>query len=45
MSASLGADRDDRHAAGQLGQPLLELLAIVFAFGGFDLLRICWMRV
>ena len=33
-----GADRDDRHAAGQLGQPLLELLAVVVALGGFDLI-------
>ena len=32
-----GADRDDRHAAGQLGQPLLELLLVVLAFGGVDL--------
>ena len=25
------ADLDDRHAAGQLGQPLLQLLAVVVA--------------
>ena len=33
-----GADRDDGHAAGQLGQPLLKLLAVVFAVGGVDLI-------
>ena len=33
----IGTDRDDRHAAGQLGQPLLELFAIVFAVRGRDL--------
>ncbi len=33
----LGTDRDDRHAAGQLGQPLLQLLAIVVAVGLLDL--------
>ena len=32
-----GADRDDRHAAGQLGQPFLELLLVVLALGRFDL--------
>ena len=32
-----GADRDDRHAAGELGQPLLELLLVVLALGRFDL--------
>ena len=30
------ADRDDGHAAGQLGEPLLQLLAIVIAGGAFD---------
>ena len=32
-----GADVDLRHAAGQLGQPLLQLLAVVVAVGVFDL--------
>ncbi len=32
-----GADVDLRHAAGQLGQPLLQLLAIVVAVGVLDL--------
>ena len=39
ISASDGApDADDRHAAGQLGQPLLELLAVVVAGRLLDLL-------
>ena len=33
-----GADADLGHAAGQLGQPLLELLAVVVAGGGLDFL-------
>ena len=33
----LGADADHRHAAGQLGQPFLELFLVVFAFGLGDL--------
>src|SRR5690606_12390208 len=33
-----GTDADDGHAAGQLGEPLLELLAIVLAVGLFDAL-------
>ena len=33
----LGADADDRHAAGELGQPLLELLLVVLALGLGDL--------
>ncbi len=32
------ADGDDRHAAGELGQPLLELLLVVLALGGLDLI-------
>ena len=32
-----GADFDDRHAAGELRQPLLQLLAIVVGRGLFDL--------
>ena len=32
------ADVEDRHAAGQLREPLLELLAVVVAGGGLDLL-------
>ena len=32
-----GADVDLGHAAGQLGQPLLQLLAVVVAVGRFDL--------
>ena len=32
-----GADLDDRHAAGQLRQPLLQFLAIVIRGGLFDL--------
>src|SRR5258706_102737 len=32
-----GADLDDGHAAGQLGQPLLELLAVVVGVGVLDL--------
>ena len=32
-----GADLDDGHAAGQLGQPLLELLAVVVRGGVLDL--------
>ena len=40
-----GADRDDRHAAGQLRQPLLELLAVVLALGALrSALRICSIR-
>ena len=31
-----GADLDLRHAAGQLGQPLLQLLAVVVAVGAVD---------
>src|SRR5262249_59716175 len=31
------ADLDDRHAAGQLGQPLLQLLAVVVRRGLVDL--------
>ena len=39
------ADRNDRDAAGELRQPLLQLLAIVVAVGAFDLpLRICSIR-
>ena len=34
---SSGADLDDGHAAGQLGHPLLELLAVVLGGGLFDL--------
>ena len=37
LGFGLGADRDDRHAAGQLGQPLLELLLVVLALGLVDL--------
>ena len=33
----VGADRDDRHAAGQLGQPLLELLLSYSLVGLLDL--------
>jgi hypothetical protein len=33
-----GADVDDGHAAGQLGEALLELLAVVVAGGLLDLL-------
>ena len=40
----LGADGDDRHAAGELGQPLLELLLVVLALGLSICLRICWIR-
>ena len=32
-----GADLDDGHAAGELGQPLLQLLAVEVAGGGLDL--------
>jgi hypothetical protein len=32
-----GADLDDGHAAGELGQALLELLAVVVAGGVLDL--------
>ena len=32
-----GADLDHRHAAGQLGQPLLQLLAVEVAGGRLDL--------
>ena len=32
-----GADLDDGHAAGQLGQPLLELLAVPVGVGVLDL--------
>src|ERR671916_1568047 len=32
-----GADLDDGHAAGQLGEPLLELLAVEVRVGGLDL--------
>ena len=32
-----GTDGDDRHAAGELGEPLLELLTVVLAVGGIDL--------
>ena len=31
------ADLDDRHPAGELGQPLLQLLAVEIGGGGFDL--------
>ena len=31
------ADLDDRHAAGELGKPFLELLAVVVGCGLFDL--------
>ena len=34
-----GADLDDGHAAGQLGQALLELLAVVVGGGLIDLVR------
>ena len=39
LSVGLGgrADLDDGDAAGQLGQPLLELLAIPVGVGGLDL--------
>ena len=33
-----GADGNNRHAAGQLGQAFLEFFAIVIAFGIFDLI-------
>ena len=36
-----GTDLDDGHAAGQLGQALLELLLVVVGGGLLDLLRIC----
>jgi hypothetical protein len=39
-----GADVDLGHAAGQLGQPLFELLAVVVAGGVLDLARIWSMR-
>jgi hypothetical protein len=42
-----GADLDHGHAAGQLGQALLQLLAVVVGGGLLDLARICshapWM--
>ena len=37
LGLGAAADRDHRHAAGELGQPLLELLAVVVAVAGFDL--------
>src|SRR5216117_1821101 len=37
ISVSVAADLDLRHAAGQLRQPLLQLLAVVLALGCGDL--------
>ena len=37
LGLGAAAHRDHRHAAGQLGQPLLELLAVVVAVGRLDL--------
>jgi hypothetical protein len=39
-----GADVDLGHAAGELGEALLELLAVVVGGGVLDLARICSMR-
>ena len=37
LGLGCGADVDLRHSAGQLRQPLLQLLAVVVAVGRFDL--------
>ena len=45
LGFAVGADRDDRHAAGELRQPLLQLLAVVVAGGRSRCaLRICSIR-
>ena len=37
LGLGAGPDRDDRHASGQLGQPLLQFLAVILALGALDL--------
>ena len=37
LGLGVGPDRDHRHAAAELRQPLLVLLAVVVAVGGLDL--------
>src|SRR5581483_7182213 len=37
VGLAVRANRDNRHAAGELRQPLLELLLVVLALGGVDL--------